>query len=383
MSSPRSLLTFCLLALLIATGARAQSFESSAGQAILMDHATGTVLFDKNADERIPPASLAKLMTMEVVFDRLRSGILSVEDEVTISEDAWRRGGEASGGSTMFLRPRSRVKVGDLIRGVIVQSGNDASIALAEHVAGNEATFARLMNERAAAIGMNDSTFRNATGLPDPEQRVTLRDMVRLARHLFETYPDYYAIYSEREFEWNRIRQPNRNPLLDADLGADGLKTGYTEESGYAIVASATQDGRRLFLAVSGLESSRQRASEATKLLRWGWRAFEPRDLFEAGASIASVRLYGGTIQTVPVTTSGPVTIFLPIAGRSELTAEVAYDGPVPAPVRKGDQIAVLRVLSGETVTQETPLIAAESVDRGPIYLRALDAARELVQFWN
>ena len=363
--------------------AMAQGFDTDARQALLVDHGTGTVLFDKGADERIPPASLAKLMTMEVVFSRLRAGALSLEDEVTISEDAWRRGGEASGGSTMFLRPRSRVKVEDLIRGVIVQSGNDASIALAEHVAGNEITFARLMNERAAAIGMSDSTFRNATGLPDPEQRVTLRDMVKLARHLFETYPEYYTIYAERDFEWNRIRQPNRNPLLDADLGADGLKTGYTEESGYAIVASASKDGRRLFLALSGLESSRARAREATELLRWGWRAFEPRDLFGAGENVAEIRVYGGAAPSVPVTTGGPVTIFLPIAGRADLKAEVAYDGPVPAPIREGDTIAVLRVRSDDRITQETPLLAARSVERGPIYMRALDAAREFVQFWN
>ena len=379
----RPLLPSALAWLMLCASAFAQLTETKAGQAILVDHQTGTVLFAKEADMPIPPASLAKLMTMEVVFSRLESGRLSLDDEFTVSEDAWRRGGEASGGSTMFLRPRSRVQVRDLIRGVIVQSGNDAAIVLAENIAGDEPTFARLMNERAEAIGMTGSTFRNATGLPDDEQRVTLRDMVVLARHLFDTYPEFYAIYSERSFEWNRIEQPNRNPLLSAGLGADGLKTGYTEESGYAIVGSAEQEGRRLFLALSGLESSRDRATEASSLLRWGFRSFEPAQLLDANEPVGEVRLYGGTSPTVKVTSGAPVIVFLPIAGRDELTAEIVYDGPIPAPVAKGDQIARLRVRRGDTVTQESPLVAAESVERGPIYLRALDAAREAVQFWN
>ena len=379
----RTAVMWVLAWLALGVAAQAQVFETKAGQALLVDHETGTVLFDKNADEPIPPASLAKLMTMEVVFHRLSTGRLDPADEFVVSEGAWRRGGEASGGSTMFLRPRSRVGVMDLVRGVIVQSGNDASITLAEGIAGDEATFARLMNERARAIGMKDSTFRNATGLPDPEQRVTLRDMVTLARHLFDTYPDYYRIYSERSFEWNRIEQPNRNPLLDAGLGADGLKTGYTEESGYAIVGSAEDEGRRLFLAMSGMESSRDRAREATSLLRWGTRAFEPRELVAANTTLGEVKVFGGAKPTVPVAAPTPVVVFLPIAGASELTAEIAYTGPVPAPIAAGDPIAVLRVKRGDDITQETPLVAAEDVARGPLHRRALDAALEAAQFWN
>ena len=372
-----------LACLILGLPAHAQSFTTKAGQALLIDHQTGTVLLDKNADALIPPASLAKLMTMEVVFDALRTGRLALEDELVVSEDAWRRGGEASGGSTMFLRPRSRVSVADLIRGVIVQSGNDAAIVLAENVAGDERTFAELMNERAAKIGMTRSTFRNATGLPDPEQRVTLRDMVTLARHLFETYPEFYPIYSERSYEWNRIEQPNRNPLLGADIGADGLKTGYTEESGYALVGSAVQDGRRLFLGMSGLESSRDRSREAVALMRWGFKAFEPRELVDAGTPLGAVQVYGGSAATVDVAAETPVVVFLPISGRDELTAEIAYQGPVRAPIARGDEIAVLRVRRGDQVTQETPLVATEDVAVGPIYMRAWDAAREAVMFWN
>ena len=363
--------------------ANAQAIETKAGQAILVDHETGTVLFAKNADERIPPASLAKLMTMEVVFDALSKGRIGLQDTVRVSEDAWRRGGEASGGSTMFLSVNSEVSIENLIRGVIVQSGNDASITLAEAIAGSEATFARLMNERARELGMTDSTFRNATGLPDPEQRVTLRDMVKLARHLFETYPEFYRIYSEDAFTWNRIRQPNRNPVLTMGIGGDGLKTGYTEESGYALVASAEQNGDRLFLAVSGLESAKDRREEARSLLLWGFRSFERRRLFGEGDTVADVRVYGGAQDTVPVRAQAPIDIFLPIAGRDALTAEVAYEGPVQTPVRVGDPIATLRVRRGDEVTQETPLYAAENVERGPLHRRALDAAREALVFWD
>ena len=371
------------IAVLTAAHTFAQTVETKAGQAIVVDHETGTVLFAKNADERIPPASLAKLMTMEVVFDALRRGRIGLQDTVRISEDAWRRGGESSGGSTMFLSVNSEVTIENLIRGVIVQSGNDASIALAEAIAGSEQTFARLMNDRARAIGMTDSTFRNATGLPDPEQRVTLRDMVTLARHLFETYPELYRIYAEDSFTWNRIRQPNRNPILTMGIGGDGLKTGYTQESGYALVASAEQDGHRLFLAMSGLESANDRRAEARSLMLWGFRSFERRRLFEPGETVAELRVFGGESATVPVRAETPIDLFLPLTGREQLEAEIVYRGPVRTPVQEGDQIATLRVSRGGEVTQETPLVAAENVAPGPLYRRALDAARESLVFWE
>lgn len=369
---------------LLPTLALAQAFTTKAGQAILVDHSTGTVLYQKNADEPIPPASLAKLMTMEVVFDQLSSGRIALDDTFPISEKAWREGGSNSGGSTMFAKLNSDVAVEDLIRGVIIQSGNDASIALAEGIAGTEEAFVRLMNERAEAIGMEDSTFRNATGLPDDEQLVTLRDMVMLARHLFETYPDFYELYSVPEFTWNGIRQPNRNPLLgDTRLGVDGLKTGFTDASGYALVASAANEGERLFMAVSGLESARDRERESRALLTWGTRQFDRERLFEPGEVVANARVYGGTQRTVPLAAEGAVDIFLPLAGRDELEARAVYEGPLAAPIRAGDAVGVLRVTRGDEVTQETPLIAAEDVPVGGLHLRALDAAQEAVTFWR
>ena len=373
-----------LATIAIATAAFAQAFETKAGQAILVDHETGTTLFQKNADERVPPASLAKLMTMEVVFDQLRSGRLSLDDELPISEKAWREGGADSGGSTMFAKLNSYVTVADLIRGVIIQSGNDASIALAEGIAGSEAAFARLMNERARAIGMTNSTFRNATGLPDPEQLVTLRDMITLARHLFATYPEFYELYSQRSFTWNGITQSNRNPLLgDERLGVDGLKTGYTSDSGYALVASAANQGQRLFMAVSGLETSADRARESRALLTWGTRAYDRQRLFEPGEVVAEARVFGGTRRTVPLGADGPIDIFLPLTDRDQLEARAVYVGPVRAPVRKGQPIGVLRVTRGDAVTQETPLLATEDVGVGPLHLRALDAAQEAIVFWQ
>ena len=383
MNPAAHLLLAAALAFASATATFAQSFQTQAEQAILVDHSTGTTLFQKNADVRIPPASLAKLMTMEVVFDQLESGRLSLDDTFTISEKAWREGGSNSGGSTMFAQLGSDIRVEDLIRGVIIQSGNDASIALAEGVAGTEEAFARLMNERAGKIGMRNSTFRNATGLTDPEQLVTLRDMVTLARHLFVTYPEFYKLYSEREFTWNGIRQPNRNPLLGDDrLGVDGLKTGFTDASGYALVASAKNEGERLFLAVSGLASARDRERESRALMTWGTRQFDRARMFEPGEVVAEARVYGGTQRSVPLIAENAIDIFLPQAGRDDLRARAVYQGPIKAPVRQGDVIGTLRVTRGDEVTQETPLVAAQDVPVGPIYLRALDAAQEAVTFW-
>ena len=378
----RSTLMAMCVALAASLPSAAQNYESRADQALLLDHDSGTVLYAKNADERVPPASLAKLMTMEVVFDRIRSGRLQLDELVTISEKAWREGGASSGGSTMFAELGSQVPVEDLIKGIIIQSGNDASIALAEHIGGTERVFASLMTERARELGMNDSTFRNSTGLPDPEQLVTMRDMVTLARHLFETYPEFYQLYSEEAFTWNGITQRNRNPLLRENLGADGLKTGYTEASGYALVASAVRDGDRLFLAMSGLDSIRERAEEARSIMGWGTRAFERRRLFEADEIVGNARVYGGTSRQIPLVAAGAVDIFLPLTDRNDIRASIVYDGPIQAPIEIGQPIGVLRVRQGDRVTQETPLYAAEAVATGALHLRALDAAQEALFSW-
>ncbi|MEL6435169.1 MAG: D-alanyl-D-alanine carboxypeptidase family protein, partial [Pseudomonadota bacterium] len=258
----------------LTAAAHAQLFETKAQQAVLIDVDTRSILFNKDADAQVPPASLAKLMTMEVVFNALKTGQLSLEDEFIVSENAWRTGGAVSGGSTMFAELNSSIRVEDLIRGVIIQSANDGSIVLAEGMAGTEATFANLMNERAREIGLRNSVFTNSTGLPDPLQKATMRDLVTLAMHIQREYPTYYQYYSEPDFTWNKITQRNRNPLLSMEIGADGMKTGFTEESGYAIVGSAENDGRRLIVAMSGMADQRERAQEARKLLEWGRRAF-------------------------------------------------------------------------------------------------------------
>jgi len=366
----------------IAAPASAQLFSTRAEQAVLLDANTGTVLFAKNADDQVPPASLAKLMTMEVVFHALKVGRLSMDDEFQVSENAWRTGGAVSGGSTMFAELGSSIRVEDLIQGVIVQSANDGCIIIAEGMAGSEGLFARLMNARAREIGLNNSIFMNSTGLPDPLQKVTMRDLAKLADHIRREYPEYYKYYSQPQFTWNKILQRNRNPLLTMDIGADGMKTGYTEESGYAIVGSINKDGRRLIAAMSGLPDQRARGEEARKLLEWGLRAFEPYQIFEKNEEIGNVRLYGGEQLTVPVTVKEDLSILLQITDRDNMKARIIYTGPIMAPVEEGQEIATLKVWIGDNLSQETPLYAAYSVGLGPIHRRALDALTELAFGW-
>ncbi|WP_306120295.1 MULTISPECIES: D-alanyl-D-alanine carboxypeptidase family protein [unclassified Roseitalea] len=366
----------------VSPAARAQGFETSAEQAILLDANTNSVLFSKNADAPVPPASLAKLMTMEVVFNALSEGRLSLDDTFLVSENAWRTGGAASGGSTMFAEVGSEIRLEDLIQGVIVQSANDGCIIIAEGIAGSEAGFARIMNARAEEIGLRDSVFYNSTGLPHTDQQVTMRDLVRLALHIQRTYPDYYGYYSQQAFTWNGITQRNRNPLLDMDIGADGMKTGFTEESGYAIVGSVADDGRRLVVAMSGLASERQRAEEARKILNWGTRGFEALSLFSAGDPIGAVRLYGGERASVPVSVREDVVLLVPLASQQALRAEIAFDGPVPAPVGRDERIATLRIYVGNQLSQETPLYTDEAVEVGPLHRQAIDALGELVLGW-
>ncbi|MDD9911396.1 MAG: D-alanyl-D-alanine carboxypeptidase [Ahrensia sp.] len=359
--------------------ATAQEFQTSAEQAIVMDYDSGSVLFQKNADQPMPPASMAKLMTMEVVFDALTRGQLTEESLFSISEDAWRRGGTNSGGSSMFAKLNSDIALTDLMRGVIVQSGNDASIAIAEGMAGSEVGFAGLMNERARRIGLRNSTFRNSTGLPHPEQLVTARDLAYLARHIIKTYPEYYKIYSEPEFTWNRIRQRNRNPILGRVEGADGLKTGFTEASGYGLVGSATRDGRRIIMVLNGMASKKDRSAEAVKLMRWAFRAFQTINLFDDGEIVGEATLYGGEKSGVALKAEGPLSIFVPIGFRDRLKADIVFRGPIEAPVEAGQQVAMLQVTVNGKITQETPLYTAEDVGVGSITQRAVDAMQELI----
>jgi D-alanyl-D-alanine carboxypeptidase (penicillin-binding protein 5/6) len=357
--------------------AYAQTFQTIAAQAILIDADTGTVLFEKNADELMVPASMNKLMTVEVIFHALREGRLTLDSDFLISENAWRKGGGPSSGSSMFAQLNSRIKLNDLLRGIIVQSGNDAAIAAAEGIAGSEDNFARMMNERARQIGLTKSTFRNPTGYSHPEQRVTARELARLAMHIIDTYPDLYKIFSEKEFTWSKIRQQNRNPLLTMDVGADGLKTGNLDESGFGLVGSAVQNGQRLVLVVNGLKTGRDRANESRKLLDWGFRAFEPRELFAAGEPIGEARVFGGDRWAVPLVAKKPVRILMPRGSGERIAARVVYTGPLRAPVQQGAEVARLRVTRGDVQALDLPLYAGEDVGAGTLSQRALDGLLE------
>src|SRR5437763_7214647 len=255
-------------------------FQTAAPYAILIEAESGTVLFEKNADKLNPPASMSKLMTTELVLHTIEQGKLKWDDEMTISENAWRKGGAPSGGSAMFAALNSRVSVSDLMHGVMIQSGNDACIALAEGIAGSELAFADMMNKRARELGLTQSHFTNSTGVHEPDHVMTVRELAKLAQHIIKTYPEAYKIYAEREFTWNKVRQQNRNPLLAMGIGADGLKTGYTKEAGYGLTASAVNNGLRLILVVHGFKTMKERAEEARKLMEGGFRALESRQLF-------------------------------------------------------------------------------------------------------
>ena len=366
-------------AMLLLLPLSAQAIETKASYALLLDAETGVALFEKNADARMSPASMSKLMTVLMAFEGLESGAIDGDEAFFVSDDAWRRGGAGSGGSTMFLKARSRVSVLDLLRGVIIQSGNDACIALAEGMAGSEPAFAELMTERALELGMSRSNFTNSTGLPDPDHKTTPRDLAILARQLITNHADYYRLFSERDFTWNNIRQTNRNPLLYANIGADGLKTGHTQESGYGLVASAEQNGRRLILVINGLNSKRERAREARKLMTYGFRNFQRDLLVEAGQTVTELPVWHGEDATVKVTTDQRFDIVVPRSGRRKMVATVTYEKPVLAPIRTGDRLGKLRVTLPGLVPQEVDLVAADDVDKSGVFSRAISSLIYLI----
>ena len=362
--------------------AGAQPFETKASEALMIDADTGTILFSKNPDKPIAPASLAKLMTMEVVFRALKEGSHTLGDTFPVSENAWRTGGAPSGTSTMFAALKSSISLGDLIQGVIVQSANDGCIIIAEGFAGSEDAFAQRMNERAKAIGLKASVFKNSTGLPAKGQAVTMSDLVQLALHIQREYPELYKYYAQPDFTWNKITQRNRNPLLAMDIGADGLGIGFTEGEGYAIVGSVAQRGRRVIAAMGGMASDRERAEEARKLLDWGMSAFRKTALFASDEIVGEVSVYGGAAASVTLKTKSPIAAFTPTEGQERLSARIVYEGPVVAPVEAGAQIGELHLYVGDMLSQETPLYAAEAVPVGPIHSRAFDAVGELLTGW-
>ena len=355
-------------------------FDGDAPTAILIEAASGSVLFEKNADELRAPSSMMKLMTAEVVFNAIKKGDVKLTDEYRISENAWRRGGAPAGGSTMFAILNSKISVDDLLHGAIIQSGNDACIALAEGMAGNERTFAAdFMTKRARELGLTRSTFGNSNGLPDPGNKMTVRELSRLARYIIQTYPDMYKLFGEKEFTWNKIHQQNRNPLLNSLNGADGLKTGYTKDGGYGMVGSAVQNDTRLIVVINGLEDSEDRATEAKKMLEWGFRNFEARTLFAADQTVGYAKVFGGDSRSVKLASPEPIKVMVPKNGNEKLIARVIYNGPVRAPVQPGQPVGIVRVWRGANIAMEAPVFAAEAVGTGSTMRRAIDGASELV----
>ena len=351
----------------------------NAPHAILIDAENGGVLYEHDPDKLIFPASLAKLMTAEYVFHEIREGRIKLTDQYIVSENAWRKGGAPSHGSTMFAALNSKISVDDLLHGMIIVSGNDACIVLAEGISSNEDEFAATLTKRAREIGLQKSTFANSNGLPNPGTKVTTRELAMLARDIILEYPDLYKIFGQVDYTWNRIRQPNRNPLLAMVNGADGLKTGFTNEAGYGLVGSAVQDGLRLIVVVNGEKSAKERGDEAKKLLEWGFRSFEHRNLFAEGQIIGSAKVYGGASGSVPLKAAGLVQMMVPKSGGEKLVARIAYQGPVSAPVAQDQQIGVLKVWRDDKLVLQVPLKAAESVAKGNLSQRAIDAVTEMV----
>jgi D-alanyl-D-alanine carboxypeptidase (penicillin-binding protein 5/6) len=325
---------------------------------------------------------MAKLMTVAVVLDMVDRGALDLTDQFFISEHAWRTGGAPSGGSTMFAELGSQISVDDLLHSVIIQSGNDAAIALAEGIAGSEGSFASIMNEFALDIGLEDSHFTNASGLPDPEMYVTARDLADLGRYIIREFPDYYPVFAVEDFTWNGITQSNRNGLLNLGIGVDGLKTGHTNSAGYGIVVSTTEGGRRLVGVLHGMESVSQRNEEARKLITWGARSFERIPAFAENAIVGYASVYGGAESQVGLVGEGSIDIYLPRGNRRCLSANIAYTAPIMPPVQSGDRLAQLNILCNDQLIQSAPLYAAESVGEGDIVRKATDALWELAFGW-
>jgi D-alanyl-D-alanine carboxypeptidase (penicillin-binding protein 5/6) len=342
----------------------------------IMDAATGAILACENCNEPIPPASMAKLMTVLVVLEELRTGRINYRTHFRVSEYAWREHGAMSTGSHMFLPINSYVAVGDLLQGAIIVSANDACVVLAEGIAGSEAAFVERMNRRAEELGLTTARFSNVTGVDDPAQRISSADLARLARHIITNYPDFYQVYSRREFTFNRRTQQNRNPLLGAFPGADGVKTGHTDESGYGLVGSAVQDGQRRIIAFNGLPTMSSRNSEAQRLMRAAFNDYAMTTFAEAGAEIGEARVRLGSRRTVPLVTEREITLVGPRAGQQNLTAHIVYDGPLAAPVRRGQVVARLVVEGPGMQPQEFPLQAGRRVGKANWFARAWEGLR-------
>lgn len=371
-----ALLLVCLW--LPAGQAEAGPFASNADVALIEDFDSGAVLYAKNADAPTPPASTAKLMTAEIVFRELKEGRLHLDDLFDVSEKAWREGGAHAHGAAMFLAVKSRVRIEDLLRGLIIQSGNDAAMTLAEGMAGSETAFADLMNKRAAELGMAHSHFTDPRGRADPAARTTAGDMALLAAHVIREYPDYYHYFGEREFTWNKIRQLNRNPLLTMDLGADGLKAADVADGGFGVVGSAVEDGVRLIFVMYGVKTATDRVDEARKFLGYGFHSFDHRAVFAAGETVGAASVYGGLSGEVPLISEKPIVLFVPRGENDKIVAKIVYKGPLTAPVEKGKEAGRLQIWRDDMLVDDAPLKTGAYVALGGLTRRAFDAGIEL-----
>jgi D-alanyl-D-alanine carboxypeptidase (penicillin-binding protein 5/6) len=368
MTKVLSLLSVALVLFAAATAQAVELPPTLAKEAYVMDYDTGTTLYEKKADERMPTSSMSKVLTMIVVFDAIKAGKLSMDQTLPVSEKAWRMQG-----SKMWVDINSQIKVEDLVQGVIVQSGNDACIVLAEGIAGSEENFAAMMNAKAKEIGMTNSNFRNASGWPDPDHYSTPRDLALMAKYLLETDGEFYKYYSQKQFTYNNITQGNRNPLLYANLGADGIKTGHTEDAGYGLIGSATRNGRRVIMVINGTKSMQERADEAKKLIEWSLVSFKNINAVKKDTTYAEAPVILGQAKSVPLTVTEDVKMTLPFRDTSAIKMTASYPAPLKAPVKAGDVVGKLTIQVGTLTPQEVPLIAGADVVEAPFFKAALE----------
>ena len=362
-----------VIALIALLGFPLYAFETSGTTAFVVDQTTGQVLYEKNADASLPPASMSKLMTLNMLFEALDDGRVSLDTEFNISTKA-----HQMGGSKMFLRDGGKVRVEDLVRGIIVQSGNDACIVVAENLAGSEEVFAEAMTKRARQLGMTQSTFANSTGWPHPNHRMSARDLVFLADRLITEFPEYYGYFAEDSFTWEGITQANRNPLLTLGIGADGLKTGHTSEAGYGLVGSAVQQGRRVLFVVSGLNSQGERSQESARIVNWALRQFIQKTLVEQDVKLAEADIWLGRETQVGLASPEDISAVVPVLAADDPVYEVIYSGPVEAPIEAGDQLAELVITLDGLGEMRYPLVATESVERGGMMSRLKTSAKKV-----
>jgi len=367
------------IALTLVISSNALAIETKAKQAVLMDYDTGEYILKKEHAKKMAPASMSKLMTVYMVFERLKDGRLSLDDKFTVSENAWRKGGTTSGSSTMFLNPNSKVRVEDLIQGVITQSGNDACITVAENISGSEEDFADEMNKKAYELGLKNSIFANSTGWPDENQKMSPEDLAKLGKILIKEFPDYYHFFSIKKFTYNKITQGNRNPLLYRMRYADGFKTGHTESSGFGLVGSAKKDGRRLVMVLNGMSSLKERASESERVMRWGFREFDNYTFFNAGEKVDNVKIWMGDKKEIPVSVKDDVILTIQKNKLSDVKLSVKYKTPVSAPITKDQKLAELKIDLGDGDVRKFDLLAKEKVEKLGFFGKIIPSIKYLV----